>query len=33
MISALHLFWIVPTAGSIGLLTSAILAAGKEKDE
>lgn len=33
MISALHLLWIVPAAGSIGFLTAAILAAGKENDE
>ena len=33
MISALHLLWIIPTAGSIGFLTAALLAAGREKDE
>ena len=30
MISALHLLWIVPLAGSIGFMTAALLAASKD---
>lgn len=33
MISTLHLLWIIPAAGSIGFLTAALLAGGKEDDD
>lgn len=30
MMNALHLIWIIPLAGSIGLVTAALLAANKK---
>lgn len=32
MISAWHLLWIVPLAGTVGFMTAALLAAGKDRE-
>ena len=33
MINALHLLWIIPLCGFIGLFWGAVMAVGKESDE
>ncbi len=33
MISALHLIWIIPLSASLGLFMTALMVAGKEKQE